>query len=568
MRFRATGSRVSRLLLASLAGILALTALCALIIEYRVHRDAAIIFFSNALSTSIVPPVSIAGATYEVEAGHVRYVSGASVAPATALQVLEIAYAVVLSRHNPIFAVDGTDPESLSEATLALKATIPDIADRYEGEERDDIAKGLYPTDFLSSLADLQQKRDSFLAAPSQSKLMAYRDALSHTTALYQEDLDTFNDVMTDMLPYSGSFSFTDGLIDRKTYLSIVSLAQHSFMRQSPRVKNFILCTDGVTKDCEGLGFPAAPSAAQKTDPHVQREAIDESIFTSAGLLAPQTQMPDTVLLSDDPCVPGAPSLYAVRTSDTEGIQAVPLQDIYFWDFSKVSNDNEYVQPFLSEGVRYFFQSPSNPYVCWGGANDLVRIASMIKIRDLIAEKPIFNPPRPGDPVPAQDAGALERRIVAPDTLSESDIADYAQDINTYLSVYGENAFAQRFGTEDLFRAEEILSIWENRSGDFDAIVRALVRFNEIAAASSGNPPLPASQIIASRAMFRLTFLFDDRSVSAFRLDISGKGDFSSGRLVSFWQDLSPTVSRSEAIQLIRRSIATYQEGPQGAGSK
>ena len=514
------------------------------------RRDSEIRFFHDSLTDAVVPPIRIGAQTYRLESGNV-YMEGTDIeaSPSADLEVLRIAYYVEFSRRFPIFSLDGTDPKAMRSAIAFLTTSLQEMTGHVSTTTAHTIERGLYSFDLFSSLATLQETRDSFLAVPSEHGFITYRGELEKTASAYERAIGSMRRTVATVSDPNASYIFADGYVTNEVLLNSLQKMDGALEKDRENLVSAEACMNGVFGDCPNLarertgtrpGIEKAVEAPPLTPEIVRNRNILDQAYGSA-----YTSNSTLAFLSQSSCLPDVnPAVYETYATPTASAFAyVPLNDLYFWEL-----------PSRTDKPFYEFQAVTNPYVCSGGADDITRIASMREIRKMLTGERLLGGRSSGISQDIRDARSLEDLITqASDPLIEADFDAYTNDLRNLLSYYGEVRFGDLFGPDAPARAELVISIWTNRSGSFENVLRLAGVFDQAVSSGAGseNPPT-ANYMFISRSMPKLMLFAFNRSFVDFDISfVQQEGTSSFVKIVSYEKVLQFTLPLNTIINLI-----------------
>jgi len=109
----------------------------------------------------------------------------------TQAKVLSLAYFSTITRIDPIFAIEGTEPEILKINVEMLKKDVELMSTFYTDPiESSTVREVLYPITFLSELAVLEEIRLKFLVTATDEIAKQYVDQLNRTNEAYVESAE------------------------------------------------------------------------------------------------------------------------------------------------------------------------------------------------------------------------------------------------------------------------------------------------------------------------------------------------------------------------------------------
>jgi hypothetical protein len=153
------------------------------------------------------------------------------VAPGETASERRLEWFVEANRLDPIFALEGTDPDELEESLAYLEAQRDAFAQYYSESDAETIRTSLYPMQFLRLLPELERTRQNMLAEPSTEKALAYSALLVRTIDSYEADARNLAralqhlDLSTYRFVYVGGSTKTD--VMASTLLEIAGRAEY-----------------------------------------------------------------------------------------------------------------------------------------------------------------------------------------------------------------------------------------------------------------------------------------------------------------------------------------------------
>ncbi|OGG79631.1 hypothetical protein A3A39_02280 [Candidatus Kaiserbacteria bacterium RIFCSPLOWO2_01_FULL_54_13] len=541
----------------------------------RVHdrvQKSQVDLLSSELSDKVVPPIAIENQMYEVRKGEVFVLEDGSVAaPSAALKVLRVGYFFTRSRDYPFFALDGTDPERLKIAAEHLRASVTTIAENYPASKRVLVLYALYPIDMYHSLADLQEMREQFISSPSDKELFAYSMQLERFSSDYVHHIGVLRRAVSRILPnYTRQYAFTDTLITKEEFLEYLDGTLRTLALRKKELSNLRSCVMGYLSRCshalrEDISPQDPPPTSDAHGLNVLPEYITEhrAMFVESRTLsgAKDPEAGAIVFLMRSACLPHfTPIAFEARSVERESaaLTVNPLNDIYLFDLSADVSDSPYFQKLKERGMRYIYQAPTNPYLCFTGADDYMRIASLVKVKEELSQKPLLAQSI-RDSVHSELSN-LEQRIVQNGELSESDVLKYVSIVGSLVKTLGEYEFTQTYGDEALARAKLVVSIAKNLSGSFDKILEGIVKLNRAVLPQVTTNAPGLEYIFVARSMPRLTLLFANPSFLGpqNRQDFSTTGGVLPDHMVSYRKNLKGIVPRYVIIEAMAQTRGLY----------
>lgn len=329
-----------------------------------------------ALADSPTVRVQVAGREYVVDHGAVLSPPGSH----TRRAALETALAIEYVQHDPLFALIGTDPVRLASGSARLRdierayAGMKDAGDA-ERLDRAALLTHLYPTGFLTSLADVESARQELLRSHSYESARAYQNALLRAANAGESDLARFTDAFMQVLGDKKDAQIADvgGTIPVENLIRALATIKQNLTDVRGEIGKRDACfRSGV---CDPLSLEST-STAQKTRP------VSPSSFTRAlkirSILSDALENDDlesrvTVALNDSACIgtlPG-PYLFSRPSSAAFNPNSLPYQlnEIFFMSTDRDAPVINYLRDSL--GMHYSFVNPMTYYRCPDAGRDI-----------------------------------------------------------------------------------------------------------------------------------------------------------------------------------------------------
>ncbi len=485
------------------------------------------------LADFVVPEVVYNGITY-------------TVGDSTPLPVLRIAYAAVLSRLDPLYGLEGTEPDKLVQSVDDLENFQSSLGASYDPSQALYITK-LFPIDFLRAAADTERARQDFVAAPSDTRLRAYEQSLRTTVRggqSYVDDLLNFLD--TQDTGVKKGLAFFDGETTLSDYTASLAEYRKTLAWASAAVDRRDACFDRVGDGCPSLQDTLAKLAAGTTTASVAA-ALPSQVETNRALLtkymrgSSEATVGKVVALTGSPCFAQFDPVYYLSMQIPQGSSTAYslglLNDIYFYDSAKHPTDARYT-PELKAAVPYVYQSASNLYMCLASGNDLVRAITL----DTLAH----------------------RFGVRSPVITEPDLVARTASAGSELVHVGERALAARQGTATVYATERTLLIAHEHGARFDELIEDAIA-NEDAAAvyAANNEKLPLATLFLARSYLPLLMLTYNLSVSPQPLVLTTPYYFTITQfgLVPY-SALESTYSPAQMLAMMLRGSAIQKKRP------
>ena len=207
----------------------------------------------SELSSFIVPDISFGNIYYTVNGGHVFYKDKA-ISGVIEKLILKTAYASVHNRLDPIFAIEGTDPDALIKSLKKLEASRLHIANLYQSEENFP-QKALYPIEFLHFLAKTEKARQIVINQPSNVAIWTYYQSLYKTIVEYIEYIKILQEVLHDIENQTENitFNFIGGTTTPSLYIEALEGILTTAEEKKVIVKKRMACFKVFSPNCSVL---------------------------------------------------------------------------------------------------------------------------------------------------------------------------------------------------------------------------------------------------------------------------------------------------------------------------
>ena len=484
---------------------------------------------SKELHGFIVPDVVMGGETYAVSDGAVTR-SGAPVGDAAALPVLRVAYFSVANRLDPLFALEGTDPEKLATAVAQLDGSLHALSALYDDAAGARLAKNFYPLAFLQTLPVLERDRRAVLAHPTPENAAQYRDelraALSRYRAALADSASAFDAVNAESA--SMLFSFPGGTITLDSVHAGLTALNAAAGAAAAKADARAACLGGrgpceplgapLPQDADALRVPALPPTLPLQSARI-KALLSASERSRSGSLGESFQETGVVVFPASACVPDFSPFYAYvwETAPKSGVPALrfqPLNDLYFYDLRK-KTQSEFYNRIRASGIDLFSQGISNFYECPDSGLEIGRVAAASALASAVAAHPLFANATSSDPALLKVA-ADERRILDGALISEEEEARYVADVADLVRTRGESALARELSPETVLEAERRIALMQSRSALFDEQIGTAISMNDVVKGigAIANGPMPLLPLYMSRSYLSLFYLAGNGSVS------------------------------------------------------
>jgi len=486
-------------------------------------------YFQGELSSFLVPTIMVGGREYSVENGEV---SREGVVPSFLLRnkVLRIAWYSVVNRLDPIFALEGTDPERLEKSVEFLAASLDDFAPLYTPEDEALIRESLYPLNFLRTLAKLETLRQSLVTAPYNRLTLRYNEELIHTMQLYTEDLERLTEAWNELSTrddLAQRYNFFGGYSYIETYIHTLNALGAASLKKGSLAQRRWTCYRGNLKSCFPLQdaldknkiFVEESFDTIHKHPHPRDEeakyhdTLDHSwnIQTNKDIILryllsdinkhefPQRRL--LVVLNQSICFPHASPVrylgwWTPLDKNLRQFQIAYVNDLFFWEL--VGDFEEWYEPYTENirtrsralkkgGIDFQYQKIANIYMCPDSVRDISQVLQIYNLQMSLITNPHFRffsekQKNTIENVLSKksllDLINLEKKIVTGDSIYQSDIETYLRKLFLLLEEYGEVRLAQLIGSEKVLFIEKLLSHFHQGSLHINEIIVDITQNN------------------------------------------------------------------------------------------
>lgn len=285
---------------------------------------------------------------------------------------------------DPVMALPDTNLAQLASSTEALADSLMELAPYFTSSDYTRIKNNLYPTDFLATLPHTEQARRDFIKTPDPNQATNYHKQLQTSLAAYRKDLNGLRTVLETGYP-SIIFNFFDGALKNKDLITQLTQIDTHVQNLQHLDQQRFACLDTYTNSCQYLSTIKRPHKTSFSD------EVDVSILETSELAAnhnyvdsyhfsssTKKQLP--AIIPDSRCyLQEKPAVYAwgldtSRTSQLPMIKSTIINELYFYDLDKLTNENDYFKYLATTSKDRYSLQPTNPYMCFRFDDDLHRI--------------------------------------------------------------------------------------------------------------------------------------------------------------------------------------------------
>jgi len=520
------------------------------------------------LQEFIVPPIAFSGAVYEVKDGEVlsgeRYVS-----LFTRVRILRIAHASILNRLDPLFGMEGTNPEAFKKNLTLLETEKAITVALYDERDQRLLEEIFYPISFLSLLAQTEEKRQTLITTPSQEGASSFYQALDRTL----EEYGRYNKVARNIygrLP-NERYVFLGGESSPERFVSALTKLESAVTQRKIELRKRRFCAQDFSVGCPSL-HAAFQKLHYEMPPPVLTESIPSTIIEHKAILDTihATLIPEyhpghsfvqtgEVIVQTSPgvCEGDAlekPAYYVIQRKEdastaSSDVLFTYLNDIYIFD---ITNENSPYHQFLKEqGAQYIDKSIENFYLCPDASGRYMELATIAALRDLVRKEPLAKQPL------GKKFKTLEARIAYANTLPEAHILAYLAILSDFLIKSGEKDAAEQLGGAWVLHAESLLSMYRTQSGYFNTLIPFVTSRNGVIARTGRFGVRPSiSTLLATRTVPLFFLLAHNTSVIPTAPQLLEPTVFNRGRarLLSYENDFKKMYTPEEALGFFIRA--------------
>lgn len=370
-------------------------------------------------------------------------VAGAVRALQNSREAAHLPYYVAAEELDPIFAIEGTDPDNLRSAVEILLSQRDQIAKLYPTEEGRTITDAIYPASFLNDLSGLEEARQTLIAHPSVGNATAYHGRLTHTIDEYAASARTLSATLKTTAAQYPTIGYLGGLSSTTAVAAKLQTVADAALSQKEKEDARYACLTGASANCTALTTLMTARSAQLQTParlpapgsavHAV-DALTQQIFP----LMPgfdSVEKPLFAISSD--CYQASPAyLRAYYLTQAPGAVARKLagvNDAYFYDIPKeltLNPNSQLDQALVQAGVHAKFQSAGNLYMCPDSGLDVTQVGSLVGVLSLLRVQK--------DPMPEV------RTLLSLPVVQKADLAPYLQTLASTSTPEG-NALIERY---------------------------------------------------------------------------------------------------------------------------
>lgn len=454
-------------------------------------------------------------------------------------------YYVQAQRLDPIFAIEGTDPQKLANAVNALLAQKERLVDAY-GSKNSAIEHAVYPAAFLTGLPKLEAVRQALLREPTLEQARAYHDLLVQTIADYADNARALASALRDAATRIPTLGYLGGEASTGDMATKMDMAAELALQQKQKETDRFACVDYPSKNCTTLAALARARNAKLTTPAAlpapTQDVLRADTLTrrALGLYPNIGAISKTIFAIPTTCYPGSTTYgreyYLYDDEDWEARKFAYVNDAYFYDVPRIvrNNPSPVFAALQKLGVTVKYQSIGNLYECPDSGLDVTEVGSLVGVLNVLAQQAPL--------VPA------EQKLLALPVVQKADLAAYVRAVAKLQSPLGD-ALVQRY---------------IEGSADFDQIVLGIRNDTRYLQTWTDTPSFASFEFLLTARNFASTlFLLGNPTFVPTRISLFSKKEPSQTRnlyLRSYLDDVSKQYTDDEILAQFRTSIGVIGE--------
>ena len=425
---------------------------------------------------------------------------------------------VTINRIDPIFALEGTDPENLRSSVEMLGKQEESIAAIYPDEEGAAIREALYPIAYLSKLPELEARRSELTEADSAA-VAKYASLQREAILVYEQDIRRLIDTMHEYGRSDWTLATIGGgqTTIEETIESLEKIEEYAHalrVQSTGRTK----CLRRYAASCERIQDALARRASsiaevgEAPSEHYDVVPILTRLHQGAPHFADPQSMPKVAMRSA--CYPesGAMLPWTTPIHGKKARRISVADDIYMHDVGSLFASNDEAQIRLhgsttmsranAAGVRYLYQISGNAYLCPDAGIDFGNVARVIGMRDVLEDGSIFTPPV------SETMSALEKRLISGDPVSLADAREYAYRAARFVAENGITRSIEVLGSDQYDSLESAIALYREASFATDEILNAtFLENNYVLQNAAEHSVIPLRDVIMARSSPSVLFL-------------------------------------------------------------
>lgn len=527
-------------------------------------------FIGVALLVGLIVFFALQRATLVQQHGGATFVSSLD----TPLHTLKLAWYREVALIDPIYALEGTDPTSLSNAIEDLREFQEKIAALYPNENRSALMRAV-PFSYLESLAWTEAARQEFLNNPSLLNALAYHRSFSRTSKRYIEDANKYLAVIKEH-PLETNVMLADGEISTESIVRGMNIAlvdaEIKRSESGLRLRCLIYFNDACPS-IEKLNYARLADLERSLPQETEATAsqLQESLHILSALK--DFQPSDSPIVSlPSPCAQNAKDTFLTWYMQLENGKArkhTSVQDILIHDLELQKTaavagtrppraDDNLVEWFTEQGVRYLFQPTGNLYRCASAIETERMISGAQAVQRYIQTKQSLST----EGLRSDELAQLEQRLMNADTIS-------AHDVHAYILQLARMRTLSKLpgAAEGIEHVDRLIAEFRGGTTKFDELLRATTADNayiELITRHDAQMHLPL--LLVTRSFPWLTFRTSDPSFVSANIEFTLPSEQKSedANIVRFSELLARGMSKDALAQDLFEGFSVMSSALQG----
>ena len=391
----------------------------------------------------------------------------------------------VETRLNPLFGLTGVNLDAFKNSITALEEGLHDFAPLYAPSDEQRLQEHLYPLMYLNMLHDVEAARRQLILTPSKELAEEYQDLLVSLLDEYDVYIISLQNIFSEFgadRRDETSIGFVGGDTSIAHIQTTLTSLRDNITQQRKLLRDRWKCYQGKLEHCVALSDQLVQltplSILEFSDTFPERIQTNRdllTLFRSYDSTAVQTTaLPESVSIVGSSCF-NDPATFVPWTKGTNDLTSIEVElanEVVFNDTA--GGESAYFNRLHEMEQRYFYQSVTNMYLCPDIAYDLATVSTLIHIRSILQNNPLFKN------TTLNHVAALERELTSAEVLTEAHVQSYVQAVALLLLKRGEVELKNELGAEDVLRAEELLGIYHQQSARYDQMITNAMQKNLI----------------------------------------------------------------------------------------
>jgi len=460
-----------------------------------------------------------------------------------------------------------------------LENSVNNFSQYYYPHEERTIKSSFYPLSFLRYLSELENKRREVVKQPSLKNITEHNVLLQKTIQIYQDNLQQLKTIYNNQTYKNTTFNYPTGKTTINSYKIFLDKLRNTARGVDIKRKNRYACLKGNIQKCpllkNSLTLNFTPTKQNKVYPkkvykvpeyiqehrHINYAHFPIDVYEE-NIRMYYRNVP-VVALTKSTCSPvDALSYYSVVPRESlPGVPvAIPvfLNDVYFYDFD--SNHPLYQVRMLKRENLFslLYQPLMTTYFCPNYGLDFAKIMTIIKVRSLLEEYPLF--PK----IEYQKLSKLKKNITSYPIVYEDDIVQFLNNL-AYLLENRKLGLQTGLDNNDILFIEHLLLLYQTKTAEFDQLLLALVGGNNFLPLFTAlGVKVSFDDLFLTRTVPILTYLTFNKSITKNTPIIvtNKKNNLSAFSLLSYQKDLKELYPPEKLIEIIQKSDLFYFKIP------